>query len=448
MPLTDGGATDSALSAEEFERLMARLAPFERAPRLAVGVSGGADSMALCLLAHVWAKAQGGEATALIVDHGLRAESAREAAQVGRWLADRGIPHCVLAWTGAKPARNVQAEARRVRHALLEEWCRNRGVPHLLLAHHREDQAETVILRLARGSGVDGLAAMAPERFARGLRVLRPLLTVSGPRLRATLQRFGQAWIEDPSNDNPAFARVRARRLLEEIGQNQDLRGRIAETAQRLSRARAALDEAARDILVRAAALFPAGYCRLDPTPFASAPEDVRLRALSRILMTVGGRIYPPRLASLEALAASLDADEFMGGRTLQGCRILPASGGRRSARFRLLVVREAALATETLTLACGDAVLWDNRFRVARAGEQGLAQSVRRLGRDGLTLARRFAPKLGEDVPAPARPSLPSLWDDRGPLAIPHLGFTRPGAERVAAGFSAIFTPLRPLSD
>ncbi|MDY0242779.1 MAG: tRNA lysidine(34) synthetase TilS, partial [Rhodospirillaceae bacterium] len=187
----------------EFSSWMDRLGPFERLPVVAVACSGGADSLALTILADAWARSRGGQAIALTVDHGLRADSAAEAATVGRWLAAREIPHHVLRWEGAKPGTGIQAAARRARYALLEDWCRQEGLLHLLLAHHRDDQAETLLMHLARGSGVDGLAGMAPITETRALRLLRPMLDAPHARLEATLAARGLVWVEDPSNRNP-----------------------------------------------------------------------------------------------------------------------------------------------------------------------------------------------------------------------------------------------------
>ena len=202
---------DRPLGDAEFAVLIERLGAFEPAPHVAVGVSGGPDSLALALLAAGWTRRRGGRLTALIVDHGLRAKSAREAATVARWLDARGIAHAVLRWDGAKPSSAIQARAREARHAILAEWCRRAGVLHLLLAHHRDDQLETALLRRARASGPDGLAAMAPVVERESLRILRPLLPIASARLRATLRALGQDWIDDPSNRNDAFARVRIR---------------------------------------------------------------------------------------------------------------------------------------------------------------------------------------------------------------------------------------------
>ena len=182
---------------------MTAAGPFGPAPRVAVAVSGGADSMALLLLAKDWAPG----VAALTVDHGLRAGSTAEAAQVAAWCASRRIPHCVLAWTGRKPSSGIQEASRTARYELLTQWCRDRGYPHLLVGHHLEDQAETFLIRMQRGSGVDGLAAMPSTTARDGVRIVRPLLGVTPARLTAFLRAAGQPWIEDPSNDDPRFAR-------------------------------------------------------------------------------------------------------------------------------------------------------------------------------------------------------------------------------------------------
>jgi tRNA(Ile)-lysidine synthase len=175
--------TAEPLTHEEFARAVERLGPLEKRPHLAVAVSGGADSLSLALFAAAWARKRGGCASALTVDHGLRPEAAAEARRVGRWLRARGIEHRIIAWRGTKPAANIQAAARAARYGLLSAWCARHGVLHLLLAHHADDQAETYLMRLARGSGVDGLAAMAPVHELPSVRVLRPLLDVPRARL-------------------------------------------------------------------------------------------------------------------------------------------------------------------------------------------------------------------------------------------------------------------------
>jgi tRNA(Ile)-lysidine synthase len=422
---------------DEFDRLMAGLGPFERAPALAVAVSGGADSLALALLAAGWARRRGGALTALTVDHGLRPAAAAEARQVARWLAGRGIAHRRLTWRGAKPSRNIQAAARAARYALMTDWCRRQGVLHLLLAHHRDDQAETLLLRLGRGSGVDGLAAMAPVAELADIRLLRPLLGTARDRLIATLDAAGQPWIEDPTNRDPAHARVRLRGLKPALAAEGLTAERLAATAGRLGRARAALESAVAALLAEAAAVYPAGHCRLDPTVLAAAPSEVALRALARALATIGGDVHGPRLDGLERLWAAIAAGRLGGGRTLAGCRVLPRPDG-------LLLCREPADIADERMLGPGDSVLWDGRFRVAL----GTGAARRRfrlgpLGREGWTeLAGVLTAVQQKAVPAPVRPSLPALRRNGRLVAVPHFGYIRGAPPPVVR-----FEPARPLA-
>ena len=182
---------EAPLSATEFGRLLDAVGPFDAPPRVAVATSGGADSVALCLLTHQWAENRNGKCHALIVDHGLRSNSVREAAQVADWLNRSGVDAHVLTWSGRKPVRGIQAAAREARYELLLSWCRDNRIRDLLLAHHRDDQAETFLLRLGRNSGVDGLSAMAAVSHRGDVRLVRPLLELPKSRLVATLKNFG-----------------------------------------------------------------------------------------------------------------------------------------------------------------------------------------------------------------------------------------------------------------
>ncbi|MCE9651242.1 MAG: tRNA lysidine(34) synthetase TilS, partial [Parvibaculum sp.] len=229
------------LSATEFARALARLKP---SASLAVAFSGGPDSLALLVLAAQWAgRSRARKLVALTVDHGLRAGSAAEARACARMAKALGVSHRILVWRGAKPKADIQAAARAARYRLLAQACIAEGAGDLLVAHHLEDQAETFLLRLARGSGVDGLAGMAASRrLDRDLRLLRPLLDVPRARLMAVVKRAGIEAIQDPSNDNPRFDRVRARRLMAELSTLGLDASRLASTAAHMARVRAALE--------------------------------------------------------------------------------------------------------------------------------------------------------------------------------------------------------------
>jgi len=421
----------SPLGAAEFAALMARLGPYESRPRVAVAVSGGADSLALALLAQDWVRAAGGTLTALTVDHRLRPAAAAEAAQVAAWLGARGVDHAILRPDEPPAPKNLQAAARALRYRLLEEWCRRAGVLHLLVAHTLEDQAETLLLRLARGSGLEGLAGMAAVAEHAACRLLRPLLEVPHARLQASLRAAGQDWIEDPSNRDPAYARVRLRQAEAVLGEAGLDAARLAATAARLGRARAALEASVARLLARSALIHPAGFVRLDAAALKAAPEEVGLRALAALLALAGGAPYPPRLERLERLYRQLP-DAIGAGRTLGGCRILPRQG-------RVLICREPEAVAPPVATVPGREVHWDGRFclYLPAAAPAGLifgALGAGRLGAGGL--------------PAAVRAGLPALRDDRSVAAVPALGYVREG---FGAGWLAAatlsFRPSRPLS-
>ena len=424
----------------EFTELMAAFGPFERAPVLAVAVSGGPDSMALCTLADGWASERGGRARALVVDHGLRPESADEAARVAGWLDGLGIASTVLSWTGPKPASRIQAAARTARYRLMDEWCRAAGVLHLLLAHHQDDQAETLLLRLDRGSGLDGLAAMAGAVERPGLRLLRPLLGVPAARLRATLESGGLPWVEDPSNHDRRFARVRLRQLMPVLAGDGVSASRLGRVASALGRARGIMDAAVVAFLAVAVTPHPAGFCWLDAGRYGAAPAEVARRALTRLLLCLGGGLYPPRSDRLERLHRSLAGGSLEAGRTLGGCRILPRRRG-------VLICREPQAAAEETPLEVGQDVLWDRRYLVRAKGSAKAAAggyTVRRLGGAGWRAIAACDETLRRSpVPGAARPGLPAVFDLDGIVAVPHLGFRREG--HGGGGGSAFATAFQP---
>jgi tRNA(Ile)-lysidine synthase len=399
---------------------------------LAVAVSGGPDSMCLCLLADAWARARGGEVSALTVDHGLRPTSACEARQVGDWLGARGIGHHVLGWTGPKPATGVQEAARAARYRLLGDRCRAAGTLHLLLAHHQDDQAETVALRQARGSGVEGLAGMAAVRELAGLHLLRPLLGVPKARLLATLEAAGQSWLEDPSNLAPTFARSRLR-----VAVVLDA-PRLARAAAEQAGRRAESDRRVASWLAAHVRIDPAGFVTVARAALAQAPHGIRRRAIRDIVRSVGGRDYPPREARLDRLLERLQGG-LAAGCTLGGCRIVPW-------RDAVLICRELRAIADEAPLVPGVPVLWDRRFRVELSGAAP-ALVVRALGRAGpRALGALALPSTRRPVPAPVRPSLPSLWDGEELVAVPHLdAITSALARNARLGVS--FTPAWPLA-
>jgi len=316
------------VDAGAFERAMVPFEPFEKDPVVGVAVSGGRDSLTLALLAHDWARVRGGATVALIVDHGLRSGSDREAAGTRDLLARLGIEASVLYWSGAKPQSGLQAAARTARYRLLSDECRRRGILHLLLAHHADDQAETVAMRAARGSGLDGLAGMAALVERPDVRLLRPLLAVPRARLTATLLARGVAWIDDPSNTDLRFERARLRAAPSSAA--------VASAAE--SGLRAAGERRLAQAAVETLEFDQAGAAVIDRTGFCRLGAGLQARLLSRVVLAVGGRDHAPRRDRAERAARRLAAAVVRGksGKgqdfTLSACRLTlrQAPGGRR----------------------------------------------------------------------------------------------------------------------
>lgn len=405
----------AAVTEREFAGLMARLGPLGRRPRLAVGVSGGGDSLALTLLLRRWCRRRGGSLLALTVEHGLRPDSAAEARRLGRQLRALGIPHRILPWRGEKPAGAFEQAARTARYALLQAACRRAGVLYLCLAHHAGDQAETLLLRGQAGSGLLGLAGMAALTPLDEVLLLRPLLPLPHERLLATCRAAGLAWAEDPGNRDPASGRRAALRAAPPPALRRP--ARLLAAAERLGEHRQAAERAAAALLAGAVAWHPWGHARLDAAVLLRGERPAL--ALAGLLRCLGGQDYaaaPAALArALERLAAPARR-----GFTLGGCRLLPGREG-------WLVTREERVAPLPIRVGSG---LWDRRWRwrlSGGAGEESLW--LRPLGRlDWQALAPLLGPAL---LPGPALWSLPALADAAGLRALPALGWHRPGAAR-----------------
>ncbi len=396
---------------------MAAFGPFEPVPEVAVAVSGGPDSLALALLLQRWAAERGGRVHGVTLDHGLRPESADEAAWTGEQLTTRGIPHSTLTWRPDPDAQVTHAAARRERYARLGAWCRARGILHLALAHHRDDQAETVLARIRMGTGPDGLAGMPAERALPDVRLLRPLLDLPKARLEATLVALRQPWIADPMNADPRYGRPQIRQCLPILADEGMTPERLAQFAHAMGRARRAMDAARAQLAARAVRVLPAGYAEVEPALILGAPEPVGGAVLARVLRTVGGRTYTPRTARLQRLLAALRAQPAR-ARTLAGCRIVPRRGA-------WLILREWARAP-TVAVAPGEQLHYDGRFR-AVVGEAGGDLTLGPLGETGWSALAAADPALrATAIPPPARPALPALRDSAGICAVPGLAWRR----------------------
>lgn len=355
---------------QAFDAALAAASPDQSIESLVVAVSGGGDSMALLHVAALWARAHEVALLAVTVDHGLRAEAKQEAARVAEVCAGLGVVHATLDWPDWDGQGNLQAAARAARYDLIADAAPEGAV--ILVGHTMDDAAETFLMRLARGSGVDGLSQMTAGWTARGHLWLRPFLGLRRAALRDWLHAREIGWIDDPSNEDPTFDRVRMRQALDLLAPLGIDAERLTATAQAMTEARAALEhwamQAARDV-----ARTEAGDVVFDANKMAALPTETRDRLMAHAIGWVSSATYRPRRAAL--VQAIHDVGE-KGRATLGGC-LLSARGDS------LRVGREPA-AVGACTAQVGE--MWDNRWRLVAPGAvHGQVLAVRALGAEGL---------------------------------------------------------------
>lgn len=433
---------------ERFAQEMAQIKPF---PPFAVAVSGGADSMALMVLLAEWSQTNNLEPPSVItVNHGLRPEAATEASQVAKWSAQYGLNHKTMLWqhtTEHLPKSNIQAQARTARYELLYNHCKEQKIRSLMTAHTSDDQAETVLLRLARGSGLEGLAGMRPRQPLpvvhtqdECIELIRPLLKFSGDELRQFLQSKEQDWITDPSNFDLRYARVRTRQVLKKLDELNISAAKLAATAYNLQRATDALLTYADDLQKQAVEFYPEGYAYLDFTKLTNAPNETAFRVLGNVLKSIGGRRYRPRFDRLQRLFDQMETNPLIKDWTLSGCHIQ-----YQAHESRFLIVRELGRKTanpqQALDLTLADQTLvWDNRFSLKITGGSqktiGEKTVLSFLGEDGARLVETITNAASQTglnnapdfltrwhaIPSLVRPTLPAVWQGQDLIALPHL--------------------------
>jgi tRNA(Ile)-lysidine synthase len=418
----------------------------ERFNRLVLAVSGGPDSMALLALAADWRQRRGGSQPTIsvaTVDHQLRPESTSEAEFVAREATRLGVPHAILTWRGDKPSTGIPDAARRARYALLEEHALSFGsaLTAVVTAHHLDDQAETFAMRLARGAGVDGLAAMPVERSlicGSDVTLVRPLLAFPKARLLATAQARKVPFVEDPTNEDLSYERVRMRTRLPELADIGLSAPALATSARRLGDAQAALQYAESCFVATLDLTYGNEvFAVFDRERFSDGPAFLRQKLLTRLIARYGGASREPQLSEIEALASRLQragqCTATLGGATV--------SAGRRFVR----VWREAGrLDQGEIKLAPGESRVWDRRFLLQSALE-GRGVTVKPLGAESFT---KIVGLLSRSVRIPSRAAyaLPSFWSGQELLAVPSLKpfalrpeppLVTPGCELWVLGYS-----------
>lgn len=371
---------------------------------IGVAVSGGGDSMALLHLMMQWAKSQNRTLKIATVDHKLRPEAANEAADVAAFCHAQGVAHQTLCWTDWNGQGNLQQAARLARKDLLAQWAQKNALSAICLGHTQDDQAETFLMRLARGSGVDGLAAMTRKAGSDPV-WFRPLLDVSRSELREYLQEHDLSWIDDPSNEDESFDRIKFRKaqdMLDDLGLS---RKRLAQTADAMQLARHALEIETQNLAQSCATVSELGYITIDLPQLAQASEELRLRLLSHAIKWVSSAHFRPRLTALKDVYAHLERGT---AQTLGGCYLCFQSPDT------LLVLREVAAMPQTPV----PDQPYDQRWQIEtiKPDDQLLCRSV---GKDGiLQLDHWRETGLPRDVVM----QLPSIWSEGDILAVPQV--------------------------
>ncbi|MBY0281195.1 MAG: tRNA lysidine(34) synthetase TilS [Alphaproteobacteria bacterium] len=309
-----------ALSADEFAKLIESYALKDS---VVVAVSGGADSLALTLLMHEWAVPREIKVIGITVDHRLREESAKEALLVHEWLKARGIEHRTLVWQHSGITSALQQKAREARYELLSNWCSLKQITTLLTAHHLQDQWETFLMRLSKGSGITGLCGIKQKSTLNNLCLIRPLLKVSPLRLERTLERFNQPFLKDPSNDKLEYARIRMRKLLPIMSEEGLTPETIDRVQKRFQVTEDYLEQQLRIAIIEC--VKDGQFIRL--SAFKILHKEIAYRLLRGLLLEFGGHSYPLSYESLELLYEKLVNPDFI-GTTAGGCYLKRIKGG------------------------------------------------------------------------------------------------------------------------
>lgn len=390
--------------------------------RIGVGVSGGSDSLALLIGVYEAFRKQDVKISVATVNHGLRAEAEHEAEAVARFAQKLGVEHDVLTWEPPAQLRNLQSDARNARFDLLSNWAQQKQIPVVALGHTADDQAETVIMRMKRESGVDGLSGIPERRTVGGVEFRRPLLSLRREKLREVLRAEGVDWIDDPSNDNDRFERVRTRKalaVLEDLGLCPTAFSTVAEN---MSQARKALEWysflAAREVFdTRFGAVV------IQRRAFRVLPVEIAHRLLAAAFQWLTGNPYVPRRQAM------VDARTVVGqggSYTVAGCRVLV-----KSSTAWIFREMNAVRSTET---APGQ--LWDGRWVIF--GGVARQRKVRMLGLDGLQQCPDWR---ALECPREVLQSTPAVWCDQKLVAAPVAGFANEWSATLTRSGEALYT-------
>ncbi|MBQ4874862.1 MAG: tRNA lysidine(34) synthetase TilS [Rickettsiaceae bacterium H1] len=343
---------------QKFSSVMHKL---EISGKFALAVSGGVDSTALLLLVYFWMHKNKFDSVkcnpvVLTVNHNLRPEAKLECQHVLGLARSLNLECRILTWDNSVPKQN---KARDARYRLLTDWCKKNQVKELLLAHHSNDQAETVLIRISRGSGLDGLCAMQEVGYKNGIKLMRPLLSFTKKQLAGYVTLHNLKWVEDPSNDDKKYTRSVFRDYLKFSPQLEQSILRLNLTAAHMRRVKEAINFYVKEAIKNCVTADDFGYVDINLTVFYKLPEEIAMRVLLACLMVIGNKIYKPRYKNFDNMFARVWSKNFQQAQTLHGCKIIKTTGDFISIRRE-----ENAISLEEMVIKPNKTIIWDNRFR------------------------------------------------------------------------------------
>lgn len=408
----------------DFSKHLGGLINLDGVKKMAVAVSGGRDSLALTHLAKNWAKENNIELVALTVDHQLRAESKSECDDLTQWMTSENINHHVLTWEGEKPKTGIQEKARNARYAMLTKKCHTLDIDHLLLGHHGDDQVETLLMRIARGSGIDGLSGMDAVSVRANIRLIRPLLPFNRDDVTKYCDECKLPYLDDPSNEQEHFERVAWRKVIENFPNKDQFVKGMALSAKRIARAGTALEYYADFAYDTCVNITPEGYAILNLSKLDTYPDASALRVMRRVINHIGGTAKHAETSQIDVLYDDLFSGLEFKGLSVGGCLIRPhASHPQRT----VVIIREERHLPEPKVLS-GNNILWDYRFLINCPSEilKKIVGdvTVSALGSNGYKSIIDHIKKNRRELPQGAYETLPALWLGKTLIGVPHLRY------------------------
>jgi tRNA(Ile)-lysidine synthase len=396
-----------------------KISSFIGKEKFAIAVSGGSDSLALSVLAKLYSLENDNDFVSLIIDHKLRKESAEEARVTYKNLTQNKIKAKILNYQGEKFSSNIQKKARDLRYDLFHKYCAKNKIKFLILAHHQDDLIENFYIRLIRGSGIKGLTSLQNIfEYSKNFYLLRPLLNFNKQELLTVTKKSYSSWIEDPSNKNDKFLRVRIRKMQSKLQKEGFDPKRIIKTIDNLNTAKDSLDFYIFKSEKKYLNFYKEGYATLKSSIFNNEAQEVIFRVIIKAIHFISGEYYPPRSDSLKGLMKNLLAKSFKSS-TLGGCLI------EKNKNIISFYREDRNVAVETLNKT-KQKTNWDDRFLVNKNFNNQQQFVVKKLGNHGIEYLRKNKfNDYGNKIPVHAKKTLPSFWNNKGQLLfVPFVNF------------------------